>query len=574
MKPTDSFRVLYREFLFRMVDLELLSAQGDTTKLLGQFAGLLLFISAVLTLGALMFGNDPRMPSQSPAGIWQAEHMLIALTMLTVGVFAVLSWDSTFPDRRDVMVLGPLPVRASTIFLAKVAALAVSLGLTVTALNALSGMVWPLYFGAPDSGFVGLVRALLTYWVTMFAAGAFLLCSVLAVQGLAAQLPRRWFLRLSGLLQMATFCLFLSVFLFEPPLSSPAAFVAARNQHALACLPTYWFLALFHNWNGSAPAAAQAVVAALAQRALIGLVIAIAGTGTAFWLSYRRTLRMIVEEPDIVPGVHGFHWTPRFGNLLHSAVVLFSIRSLFRSRQHRMILAFYLGLGFTLIVGLMKAMVEERQRAARLPAMPHNQANPGLLLASVVMMCFCLLGVRVVFAMPMALRANWIFRLTAIRGPADCLAASRRSLLVLAVAPVWLMSAAAYLYMWPWRLAAEHLVVLALWGILLAELGLQGFHKIPFTCSYLPGKSSFHLVFLGAMGLIWAMMFGVIYEWRALSDTGMYVRMLAVLAIAAAAARWRAGRLAKSEGSKLRFEEEEAPTVLVLGLHKDGVVLV
>ena len=37
------FRVLYREFLFRMVDLELLSAQGDMVKLLGQFAGVLFF---------------------------------------------------------------------------------------------------------------------------------------------------------------------------------------------------------------------------------------------------------------------------------------------------------------------------------------------------------------------------------------------------------------------------------------------------------------------------------------------------------------------------------------------------
>ena len=38
------FRVLYREFLFRMVDLELLSADalGDSNKLLGQFAALLI----------------------------------------------------------------------------------------------------------------------------------------------------------------------------------------------------------------------------------------------------------------------------------------------------------------------------------------------------------------------------------------------------------------------------------------------------------------------------------------------------------------------------------------------------
>ena len=44
------FRVLYREFLFRMVDLELLSSQGDMSKLLGQFAALLLFLSMLFSI--------------------------------------------------------------------------------------------------------------------------------------------------------------------------------------------------------------------------------------------------------------------------------------------------------------------------------------------------------------------------------------------------------------------------------------------------------------------------------------------------------------------------------------------
>ena len=56
------FRVLYREFLFRMVDLELLSADalGDSNKLLGQFASLLIFVSIFfLSLPALVVGSQP-----------------------------------------------------------------------------------------------------------------------------------------------------------------------------------------------------------------------------------------------------------------------------------------------------------------------------------------------------------------------------------------------------------------------------------------------------------------------------------------------------------------------------------
>ena len=59
--------------------------------------------------------------------------------MLVVGLFAVLSWDSTFPDRRDVLVLAPLPIRARTLFLAKVAASGAALSITVAALNMGSG---------------------------------------------------------------------------------------------------------------------------------------------------------------------------------------------------------------------------------------------------------------------------------------------------------------------------------------------------------------------------------------------------------------------------------------------------
>ena len=79
------------------------------------------------------------------------EHFLIATTMLAVGLFAVLSWESTFPDRRDVLVLGPLPVRARTLFLAKIAAVGTALGLTIASLHALAGLAWPLALAQFDS---------------------------------------------------------------------------------------------------------------------------------------------------------------------------------------------------------------------------------------------------------------------------------------------------------------------------------------------------------------------------------------------------------------------------------------
>jgi hypothetical protein len=126
------FRVLFRQFLFRLFDLEVLSpqAEGDASRLFGQLAALLVYVSAVLGYFALLFDGP------WAAGLLRlvvnmiAQHFLIATTMLVVGLFAVLSWDGIFPDRRDSHVLGPLPVKPRTMFFAKVSAVAAALGLT------------------------------------------------------------------------------------------------------------------------------------------------------------------------------------------------------------------------------------------------------------------------------------------------------------------------------------------------------------------------------------------------------------------------------------------------------------
>ena len=244
-------QILYRQFLFRIVDLELLSAtaQGDADTLLGQFASLLVFISLIFGFTGLTLLGSPLPPVLRDAIAMTMEHALVATTMLAVGLFAVLSWDSTYPDRRDVLVLAPLPVRARTLFVAKIAASASALGLTVGVLNSLAGLAWPLVLHPDHSGVLRLLRSFAAYWITMFASGIFIYCSVLFVQGVTAQLfSRRNFLRLSGVLQIAAFCLFVSVYFLEP------SFVPATPT-SYRYLPSFWFLGLMQQLNGTLPVA-------------------------------------------------------------------------------------------------------------------------------------------------------------------------------------------------------------------------------------------------------------------------------------------------------------------------------
>ncbi len=561
------FRVLYREFLFRSVDLELISPQGDIGRLLGQFSALLVLFGMALGLAA--FGLDNRRTARSALMVsaWGVEHSLIAATMLVVGSFAVLSWDSTFPDRRDVLVLAPLPIRSRTLFLAKIAASATALSLTVVSLSALPGLIVPFALAPAKGGILDVFfsldfyRPLSAYWITMMSGGAFIFCCVLGLQGILSHLlPRGPFLRLSALLQMASFCLFLSVYFFEPTLVTPEALMAPENQRALAWLPSYWFLGVFQQLNGSMHPA----LAPLARRAWFGLAVSVGGTAVAYALSYFRTLKKIVEEPDIVPGSGGVHWLPPFGNSLETAVVQFSIRTLARSRQHRVMLAFFLGIGFALLVFVLKSPGPKTaaQSASTIP----------MLFATVAVMCITVVGTRVVFSMPISLRANWLFRVTQVSRAWEYMAAIRRPLFVLAVAPVWILSAALLFSIWPWQMAADHLVALGLLGTIVAYVCLAAFRKIPFTCSYLPGKSYLHMAFLTATGLMLFVIRGVVFESRALHNQALYASMVAVLAIVAIAARWWAVRSTKDEDAVVQFEELQAPVLQTLGLNRDGVV--
>lgn len=563
------FRVLYRQFLFRVVDLEVLSssAQGDANKLLGRFAALLVFISGAFAFAAIMIGKN------IPAGVFanlkpSMEYVLIAMTMLAVGIFAVLSWDSIFPDRRDVMVLAPLPVRARTMFLAKVSATATALGLVVVLLHCGAGLTWSFRF-APNLGFVSLARAFGAYWLTMVAAGAFIYCAMRAVQGLAAQvLPRRVFLRVSGFMQTAVFCLFVCVYFLEPPVDSLKMLSAPENQRALAWVPTYWFLGLVGQLNGSMPPATSW----LARRASLGLAIAVVAAAVAYGLSYVRTLRQIVEEPDIAPGERRFKWLPGFGGGSQTAIGQFCVRTLGRSRQHRLIWAFYLGVGLACTILLVQGLKEEMEMSGAAGSHLWHQANTPLLAASIMMMILAVVGLRVVLAFPLEMRANWVFRAVGIQDGPKVLRAQRRALALLAVAPVWLVTAVVCLRLWPWEQAAAHLFCLALFGVMIVDAALYGFRKIPFTCSYLPGKTQVNVVIVASGLVLVAIVEQLVeLEQEALQKLGTITEMVALVGLAAAVMRWRTAR-ARAEEEQLQFEEED-PAVLELGLYRDGVVL-
>jgi hypothetical protein len=92
----------------------------------------------------------------------------------------------------------------------------------------------------PVGGALHALRLFAVYWIVMFAAGAFIYCCVLAVQGLAAQLlPQPLFLRVSSLLQLTAFCLLVSVYFLQPLIATPGELPLDQNRALAAWSPSY-----------------------------------------------------------------------------------------------------------------------------------------------------------------------------------------------------------------------------------------------------------------------------------------------------------------------------------------------
>ena len=344
------FVVLYRLFLARMIDLEILSAGGDVRDLVVRFVSVLAAFSLVLTyliVPRYFLTSLPRASLQY--ALWNDTEFLLSTTIAVAGLFAVLAWNAVFPDRRDCLVLGPLPISTPVIVLAKLSAMATALGISLFAVNAFTGFLFPHILAGHNS----LLRAPAAWWIATFAAGIFIFSSMLALQGLAAQLMS-WslFLRVSGLLQLVALFAVIALFFVTPPF----ALTILHPGFIIQLLPSYWFTGLLYRLTGDQ----NPLFEPLAAIAVRNLSVAVAVAALTWALSYYRNIRRIVQAPDIAPSAHGrvaaqlvrFAAFGLLSKSLDRAILMFTCRTIARSRQHRLLLAACGGIGFATALGI------------------------------------------------------------------------------------------------------------------------------------------------------------------------------------------------------------------------------
>jgi hypothetical protein len=102
---------------------------------------------------------------------------------------------------------------------------------------------------------------------------------------------------------------------------------------------------------------------------------------------------------------------------------------------------------------------------------------------------FALAGLRLAAVYPVEVGASWIFRLTEAAGSAEYAAGVRRAALFHVVLPLFGLMAVPYALVLGPLAAAAHLVLALAVALVTSEWLFLGFAKVPFTCTYQPGKA-------------------------------------------------------------------------------------
>lgn len=562
-------KILFRAFLSRIFDFELLSSGAESQNLLVQFAALLgafNFILAILLVPR--YGTSTQSHAALVVNAWHDEEFFISTSLAITAFLMVLSWESLTPDRRDCIALGVLPVRSRTILIAKLAAIGCAVSAAVILVNVFTSFCYPLILLPTGGQILTPLRTFLAYWITMLLAGIFIACALLVIQGMLSQiLPQGLFLRLSGLLQVTLFFGVLAIYFLKPPLATPKALFATSPSRWLLWMPSYWFFGLFHKLNGSAPGSAFNW---MAMRACWALLISLLSATAVYALGYARTMRRMIEQPDILPAERRrragrlIRWLQdkTFSNSLERALVLFQARTLVRSRQHRLLIAFYSGIGVAVALAYFDSLRQNK--------VPEILQINAFITASIFLLFFAILSVRVSFSFPHTLPANWIFRVTLVNRPSEYLDAVRTSIYLIAAVPIWIVGAFLFFGMWANRPALGHLVLLLVIGVFIVERSLNGFRKLPFACSYLPGKANLKVT-LGLYGSI--IFFGInalgaIETW-ALNRLARYVALVIVVAAAAIAASRRRAEFVNAPHNSLQFDDVPPGALCAIDLAAD-----
>lgn len=483
--------------------------------------------------------------------------ILITLSMIAMGVVGLFIWDGVFPDRRDVRVLGPLPIPTWRFVLARLAAL----GKVFVLFAAPVCILQSLFFGMLVAGYgdpLPRLQGITGHLITVLLACTFMFCSLIAAQCLLLLVSGKRAAQAASMLFQMLFAMGLIQLVPFMETIGRALRAGAGSEEGLAAvsgLPPAWFFGFYQTLTGSGGSAA-----ASAGRIATGATVTSVALGIGLYAaSYRHLSRRALEGPApqsrstraAVATLLSAGDRLGGGPPVRRAVRQFAMRTLARSRTHRMMLAVYAGIPLAIVVSsAVSAAVTNGGSGLWRPTLP-------MLSMPLVLQFFLLVGIRVIVAVPSEPKARWVFRACEPSQRGVAVSATGDVMTLLVVVPASAFALMQGLVFWsPWA-AFSHAAFCFACGRLLAEILLTRTPKLPFACTYYPGTSRVFVLWP-----LYVMLFFFYSVALAALDRHLLSapsRLAIFLGIVTAAtvlmAAYRHHRLAGMTG--LRFEEED-----------------
>jgi hypothetical protein len=493
------------------------------------------------------------------------EYFFIVLSMTVTGAVTVWRWDAIFPDRRDYMNLVPLPVSTRNIFFANLVAVLFLVGLIAVDVNAASCVLFPTVVGATQRTFLFFVKFAIVHTLGVVLASIFAFFAVFSVLGLLmAVLPPRAFKRISayvrGVIVVYLVALLCTSFAVPELLRS----VRGPAPSWTLVMPSCWFLGMCQWLNGRG----TVLLMQLAGRVLPGMLVVVGVALGAYALGYRRHFLRIAETTEITRIAHAPR-TSRLGLLLDRTVLCtpfqkgcfrFVCKTLLRSEAHRLVATAVAGLALVLASQALLDAFENAQSLRQAALSPDALSIPFILTFLMIV------GLRIVFEIPVELRSNWIFQLMVDPDRQECEALARKVILILVLPWLAVIAFPAYFYLEGWAIACLHTLLVVMWAVLLTNIVLIRFRKLPFTCTLPLFKQHSIVTVLGCcFGYLIYAVSTPEFESSALAEP---LRMLELVPVAAVA--WYIPHyLAKTANEierRVIFEESPTQTIQALRL--------
>jgi hypothetical protein len=558
---------LLRHFLSEQLANDLMSSDQVRRLVITVLAGLGCVGPLIIRLyiGKYRYLQDLDTGDLYRAAVHADRLFFISLSMIVAGLLTVVQWQSLFPTRRDYLALKPLPVQLYQIFVARFLASFLITVLVLVDLNLAPSMMFPFLTSGRWQSFE--LRFVAAHAVATFGAGLFVFFALGAIQGVLMNLlPPRAFDRLSVWIQalFATAFIAAAPYVFDIPNWHE---MIATEPHWMLLFPPAWFLGLYETVLGSQ----DSYFLQLRERSLTGMGVVLFLALVTYFLSYRRHAGRVLEQALSQPSGRSLIGRTEselieicIKNSRTRAVFAFGIQTLRRSRAHKLVMGFCLSIAFVLALQTAAPTALTHFRSAELWSDWQLEAVLAipLLMSAVIISALCY-----VFKLPAQPEASWVFRLAAECSDPRELLDSVEYLLFCGLGSVLLVTLPIEGFALGWGLAIAHITMVAVLLLLLIEARLYEWHKIPFTCSYVPGRRNIWQTLAIYLGLF-AVLIPVITSFEV-----RLLRPLILLAMAASLSPFyfslRSRRRAQWRIVPLLFDESDEPLIATLRLNRE-----